>query len=201
MIKAPEISIATFRNFYMWALSGAPQIHPAASLEAVVDLAIFANMYEVVALQNQAVDRIRACLGRGDWQLQPGVVKCIYEDVGETSTLRQMVRVDLGTINQPISQPDMFGYNRRLLPANDFIRSWRELLRIMAGGLGADYFEATQRKWGKDELQKGGPCRFHEHGGRPVPQSEPTCDDEVIEPAVCSFATSECFSDEVEPLT
>ena len=69
MVKAPEISITTFQNFCMWALSSAPQIHPAASLKAVVDLAIFATMYEVVALQNQAMDWIRACLSRGDWQL------------------------------------------------------------------------------------------------------------------------------------
>ena len=54
MIKAPEISIAIYRNFYMWALFNAPQIHPAASLEAVVDLAVFATIYEVVALQNPA---------------------------------------------------------------------------------------------------------------------------------------------------
>ena len=78
MVKAPEISITTFRNFCIWALSSAPQMNPAASLKVVVDLAIFATMYEVVALQNQAVDRIRACLSRGDWQLQPRVVKCIY---------------------------------------------------------------------------------------------------------------------------
>lgn len=38
----------------MWALFNAPQIHPAASLEAVVDLAVFATIYEVVALQNPA---------------------------------------------------------------------------------------------------------------------------------------------------
>ena len=71
----------------------------------------------------------------------------------------------------------------------------------MAGELGADYFEGTQRKWGKNKHQKDWPCRSHEYGGRPVPQSDPTCDDEVIERAVGSFETSECFSDEVEPPT
>ena len=73
-------------------------------------------MYEVVALQNQEVDRIRACLGRGDWQLQPGVVKCIYEDVGETSTLRQMVRVDLGH-DQPANQPARYVWLQQEAPS------------------------------------------------------------------------------------
>jgi hypothetical protein len=200
-IKVPEISIATFRSFYIWTLSSTPQIDPTVSLEALVNLAIFATLYQVTALQNQAVDHIRACLSSGDWQLQPGVVKRIYEHVGETSTLRQMVRVGLGTINQSINQQDLYGYTQELLPADDFIQSWRELFRNTAGDLGADYFEATQRKWDKTELQKGGPCRFHEHGGRPVPQSDSTYNDEINEPAVCPYAAAECFNDEVEPPT
>jgi hypothetical protein len=67
LITLPETSIPTFQNFFIWAFCSTPHIDPAASLDAVVDLGIFATRYQVFALKNQATDMIWAKLGSGDW--------------------------------------------------------------------------------------------------------------------------------------
>jgi hypothetical protein len=189
LIKLPETSVATFQDFYIWALSRLPRIDSEAPFEAVVDLAIFATMYDVISLQNQAVDVIRNKLYRAEWQLQPAVVERIYENVGEESTLRRLIRVSLGTIKELKT----LGYSQKTSPeaTEDFIHGWREIF-IKIADIGADYFETTKRGWAGNELNIGGPCRFHDHRGRPVPNSSTETS------AECPFVIMECFGSELD---
>jgi len=169
LMKLPETSIATFQDFYIWASSRSPQIDCEASFEEVADLAILATMYEVISLQNQAVEAIRNKLYQSQWQLQPAVVERIYQSVGEESTLRRLIRVGLGTI---VTRDD-YGLRQRTSPdaTEGFINEWRGVF-VKIADIGADYFEMTKRGWGRSELNMGGPCRFHDHRGRPVPEKQ-----------------------------
>ena len=188
LIKLPETSIATFQNFFIWAFCSAPHIDPALSLEAVVDLAIFATVYQVFALQNQATDVIRAKLGSGDWQLEPDVVGRVYQDVGEMSVLRQVITAALGTIDKPLNAFSVGKKTKARKTAAQIVSSYWEVFRKEAD-LGADFFAGTLNKWEGSDLGEGGACRFHDHGGRVM------ADKTTIEGVKCPFQATECFED------
>jgi hypothetical protein len=188
LIKLPETSVMTFQDFYVWAMSYTPQVGADESFETVADLAIFATMYDVVALQNQTVEVIRSKLRVGDWQLQPGLVERIYEMVGGESNLRWLISVALGSINEPGN--DFFG-GRSSGITTEAIKVWREVFSKIAD-VGADFFEASQWGWGRGELEHGGPCRFHDHRGQAIPSDGTGLATE------CPFTRVECFGLELE---
>jgi hypothetical protein len=158
LIKLPQTSVTTFQDFFVWAFSCAPQIDPAASLERVIDLAVFATLYEVFALQNQAVDVIRAKLGSSVWQLDPYVVKRFYQNAGEHTTLRHVIAAALGTIRKP---PTLFGSNKMSsassVGSSAIIARWRGHFEKDAD-LGADFFATTMRQWEGHDLLGDGAC-------------------------------------------
>src|SRR5690349_30493 len=59
IIKLPKVKISTFEDFFVWIHVLEPSVN-VKSLESVLDLAIFAEIYTICHLKNQTSDILRA---------------------------------------------------------------------------------------------------------------------------------------------
>jgi hypothetical protein len=144
IIKLPEVKISTFEDFFIWIHVLEPSVN-VESLESVLDLAIFAEIYIICHLKNQTSDILRAGFFDGRWELKPRDVSTVYNNVPSRSIIRHLCSVSLSSIR------------RHTDPLK-----WKKVFEKHAE-LGWDYFREVQTAQAQSMIGYGGPCRFHDH--------------------------------------
>ncbi|KFY47247.1 hypothetical protein V494_00083 [Pseudogymnoascus sp. VKM F-4513 (FW-928)] len=163
IIKLPEVKISTFKDFFIWIHVLEPSVN-VQSLESVLDLAIFAEIYMICHLKNQTSDILRAGFGDGRWELKPRDVSTVYNNVPSRSVIRQLCSVSLALTVQ--DRPDSIWNSRS--SSSSSIREytdplkWKKVFEKHAE-LGWDYFREVQTAQTHSAIGFGGPCRFHDH--------------------------------------
>jgi hypothetical protein len=170
VIQLPDTPVQTVEDFFWWTCLPQPKIDERATFSEVVQLGIFASLYQISALSNQATDVIRSNLAKGDWQLQASMVDDIYKAVPTGGPLREVIRGALGRL----PRPSVEGRVRE---------EWRATF-LKHAQLGLDYYEVGGSGWTSEEYLSGGACRFHDHPG--------VSHQEEFENQ-CAYAREECF--------
>ena len=161
IIKLPEVKISTFEDFFIWIHVLEPSAN-VKSLESVLDLAIFAEIYIICHLKNQTSDILRAGFGDGRWKLKPSDVSTIYNNVPSRSIFRQLCSVSLALAVQ--DHPDSIWNSRSSSSITQYTDplKWQKAFEKHAE-LGWDYFREVQTAQTQSAIGCGGPCRFHDH--------------------------------------
>ncbi|KFY09868.1 hypothetical protein V491_07928 [Pseudogymnoascus sp. VKM F-3775] len=161
IIKLPEVKISTFEDFFIWIHVLEPSVN-VKSLESVLDLAIFAEIYIICHLKNQTSDILRAGFGDGRWELKPCDVSTVYNNVPSRSVIRQLCSVSLALEVQ--DHPDSIWTSRSSNSTRQYTDplKWKKVFEKHAE-LGWDYFREVQTAQTQSAVSCGGPCRFHDH--------------------------------------
>lgn len=180
-IDFTDTPITTLEDFVIWTYSAKPTISPDAKFEDVVEMAIFADIYFIEALHNQALDLLRQKLGKGVWKLQPSIVERVYAVMHSATPLRRMIRLLLHTAERkgPVGATKS--------PEMDL---WAAVFEKSAE-IGKDYYIATCERNKEMEVLKGSACYYHWH--RHSAPSKGTLGSEDG----CPYVNSICFMDEV----
>lgn len=161
IIKLPEVKISTFEDFFIWIHVLEPSLN-VESLESVLDLAIFAEIYIICHLKNQTSDILRTGLGEGRWELKPRDVSAVYSNVPSRSVIRQLCSVSLALAVQ--DHLDSIWNSRSSSSIRQYTDTlkWKKVFEKHAE-LGWDYFREVQTAQTQTAIGCGGPCRFHDH--------------------------------------
>src|SRR5579871_6001523 len=89
VIRLPEEDTTTFEHFFIWLHALEPCLS-IKSVDAIVDLAIFAEKHHVCHLKNQTSDAIRTALVEERWKITPDAITKVYKNVPAGTILRQL---------------------------------------------------------------------------------------------------------------
>lgn len=90
IIRLPEVEVPVFQDFLIWVYAYEPGIDESQSIDALIDLAVFGDIYLIYHLKNQTSDAIRARLVRDKWKPSPDMISKIYKSVPSGSILRKL---------------------------------------------------------------------------------------------------------------
>lgn len=144
VIKLPEEDPEVFDNFFDWMHSSKPQVDLSKGTDAIFDLAIFAEKYQICHLKNQLSDIIKK-----DWdkqKLKSETVDQVYNNVPEGAVLRQLCS---WILKMQVSRVNF--YDRQGDQHKDY-----EIVFASHADLGRDFF-----KWTISGESKA--CNFHDH--------------------------------------
>ena len=148
----------TFEHFFIWLHALEPCLS-IKSIDAIVDLAIFAEKYHVCHLKNQTSDVIRTALIEERWKITPGTITKVYKNVPAGTILRQLCFLGF-MISYNVTGWTTWGQNDRYA-------KW-ETAFCNCPDLGWDYFKHVQTKEeDASTISSGGACRFHDHSDVP----------------------------------
>lgn len=178
VINLPEEEPEVFDNFFDWIHSAKPQVDFSKGTEAVFNLAIFAEKYQICHLKNQLSDIIKK-----DWdrrKLKPETIDQVYRNVPDGAVLRQLCSL---VLKRQVSSYSSFERH------GDKYELYKEYAPVFNShsDLGRDFF-----KWatcGDPET-----CAFHDHSNitNPVEAKNYLCPySDIHFPAPESKATPE----------
>jgi hypothetical protein len=156
VIKLPDDKPSIFKAFFVWLHAYETRIKPDSDVESLIDLAIFAEKYDIHHLRNQTSDVIRTLLSEDRWKLTPEVVRMIYDGVPACSILRRLCSLGFAV---SFSKVNTWGDPTR----HDDYHKWKTIFHEFSD-LGWDYFQRMQEGNTKSaNMNSGGACRFHNH--------------------------------------
>jgi hypothetical protein len=150
-INLPDVTKSTFEDFFIWLHAYEPSILHAESddsdlIDGALNLAVFAQKYQIYHLRNQASDVVRAALREGQWNITPDMISAVYKVAPAGSALRQLSF--LGFVAAE-------GRNDSTV--------WQDAF-IDCPSLGWDYFQyKSGNELYSEGIEDGGACRFHDH--------------------------------------
>jgi len=151
VIELPEVTPLTFGSFMVWLHSCPPAIPEDDHVWVVINLAIFADTYQIHPLKNQTSDLIQKCLLKKT--VTPSSMTRIYESTPDGSILRELFSTAFVAISQTRS---------RLAP--EVLSEWENVFEEFPT-FGRDYFRHNQQpQRGQSILSRTGTCYFHDHG-------------------------------------
>ena len=159
IIKLPEENPSVFKDFFDWLHSSKPQLDFSKGTEAIFDLAIFAQKYQICHLMNQITDLIKTMTlatpkcGEGEVRLDPAILDHVYSSVPDGAVLRQLCSWVL------LWQVKNWRHENR---SQDFNRQYAEVF-TWHPDLGRDFFQWVSAK-DKNPFK---PCQFHDHSNIP----------------------------------
>lgn len=185
-IRLPETTPFTFEHVAIWALSVEPRLDYSLAATTLVDIAIFATIYLVPVILNQALDLLRTKIQRsGRHVFTPELAKQIYDRVHVDSLLRRLTQASLPCLH--------YGWPHGII-SDQGMEDWMRVIREYPD-LASDYFFVTARKWNPADLAEGGSCRFHQHATR---QNHPVIG---TNKGSCPRMAEECFEEiELNPI-
>ena len=183
-----DVQPDVFERFLLWAANPNPSIDPQTTPEELEEQALFAEEYEVVALQHQAADKFDQQFVSGDWVLQPEMLPPIYQRCGPQSPLRRVFHAALMLVRKErhVSEEDR----------------WSNLVDE-GGELAADVYKAglhahTEDDFGVSGVRNIDACRFHNHSQQSVPVDVGKAKRAARRmKSECPYRVLECFPDEV----
>jgi len=155
-IELPNVKASTFEDFFIWLHVFEPRLG-TKSFEAVLDLAILAETYNIYQLRNQTADHLWREFDAKQWEITPDLLSMVYNSVPSGSVLRQLWASVFAITNNCATSSEQ---------DNDYLR-WKPAFTLFPG-LGWDYFLQMQNVQPRPEsLTPGGACRFHDHSDIP----------------------------------
>lgn len=147
VINLPEEEPDVFDNFFDWIHSSKPQVDFSKGTEAVFNLAIFAEKYQICHLKNQLSDIIKKDCDKQ--RLKSETIDQIYSNVPDGAVLRQLCCWVLKRQVASYTSFDRYGDKRELYKEYEPVFNSHS-------DLGRDFF-----KW----AASGDPetCAFHDH--------------------------------------
>ena len=147
IIKLPEDDLHVFDDFYDWTHSSKPHVDFSKGAEAMFDLAIFAEKYQICHLKNQIADVLKK-----EWDsniMNSETMDQVYSNLPEGAILRQLCCWSLEML--------ISGYcpyhNKR--PPKDVCEEYEPVFALHPD-LGRDFF-----RW--SVIEDDHPCAFHDH--------------------------------------
>jgi BTB/POZ domain len=150
VIELPEVNPSTFGNFMVWLHSCPPAFTENDHLQTILDLAIFADTYQVYPLKNQTTDLFqkRLLLKKA---IHPATLMKIYESTPDGSILQELVSLAF------------FVFPKTRL-STEVLSQWEDVFEQFPT-FGRDYFRnGLQYQKGEAALSRTGTCYFHDHG-------------------------------------
>lgn len=180
IIRLPEVEVPTFEDFLVWVYAYEPSIDESKSVDALIDLAVFGEIYLIHQLKNQTSDVIRARLGSDKLKLTPDIVSKIYRSVPAGSILRGLCSHGFAIRPRDLDWGNCSASTRKYGQYSE----WKTVFEEWAE-FGWDYFSILQTVSSEAlDISLGGTCRFHDHsdiiGWRP--ESDIHC------PSSCSWS-------------
>jgi len=149
VIELPEATPSTFGNFMIWLHScpSAAAITENDRLQTIIELAFFADTYQVYPLKNQTSDLIqkRLLLKKA---INPSTLMKVYETTPDGSILQELFCLAF------IAYP-----KNRLTPES--LSEWENVFEQFPT-FGRDYFRHGLQR-GESMLSRTGTCYFHDH--------------------------------------
>ena len=162
IIRLPEIAVPTFEDFLVWVYAYEPSIDGSKSVDTLIDLAVFGEIYLIHHLKNQTSDAIRAAIGKSKWAPNPDVICKVYRSVPPGSTLRKLC--SHGFTFRP--EDNDWGHRNPSTRKYGECSDWKPVFEELAE-FGWDYFQTIQRVPSEaSDISWGGACRFHDHSER-----------------------------------
>ena len=158
IINLPEEHPSVFKDFFDWLHSSKPQVDFSKGTEAIFDLAIFAQKYQICHLMNQIADLIMTTTtlkkGGGEARLDPATLDHVYSSVPDgAAVLRQLCSWVL------LWQVKNWKYDNSF---QDFNQQYAEVF-TWHPELGRDFFQWVSAK----DANNVKPCQFHDHSNIP----------------------------------
>lgn len=155
IIKLPEEDPHVFDDFYDWMHSSKPHVDFSKGAEAMFDLAIFAEKYQICHLKNQIADVLKK-----EWDsnmMNSENMDQVYSSVPEGAVLRQLCCWILVRL--------VNGYR----PPKNVCEEYEPVFALHPD-LGRDFFRWTI-------IKDHNPCAFHDHSNitNPVKGTGNTC--------------------------
>lgn len=151
----PTDSALVFKDFFSWIHSSKPEVDFNKGMDAIFNLAIFAEKYTICPLLNQITDYIQTETMRGKLTLDPADLDNIYRSTSsdETSILRQICSWIL-----------VWQSKKRVVDENSRALNKRYAAVFSSHpDLGSNFF-----LWSSEEnVDLVGPCEFHNHSDMP----------------------------------
>jgi hypothetical protein len=150
-IVLPDVTKATFEDFFIWLHAYEPSIlhtgsHDSEIIDGALHLAVFAQKFQIYHLRNQASDVVRAALREGQWNITPDMISAVYKVAPAGSALRQL---------------SFHGFVAA--EGRNDSTVWQAAF-IDCPSLGWDYFQYKNNNETQSEgIEAGGACRFHDH--------------------------------------
>ncbi|KAN0083115.1 hypothetical protein V8E54_002203 [Elaphomyces granulatus] len=150
VIELPEGNPLTVGSFMLWLHSCPPAIAENEHYQVIINLAIFAETYQIHPLKNQTSDLIQKRLLAGKTAMSPSTMTKIYESTPDGSILQELFCLAFVT-----------GLKTPLAPKA--LSEWESVLEQFPN-FGRDYFRHNQQ-FQKSEfiLNRTGTCYFHDH--------------------------------------
>ena len=104
----------------------------------VVKLAVFATVYDVRALHNQAMNVLRSKFDDREWTHQPFILAEVYSRLGDETQLKAFVRASIGGIKESSLRESATDQSITL--------KWKDAF-MMHPELGYDFFLADDTRW------------------------------------------------------
>lgn len=159
-IRLPEEKESVFGHFYVWLHGPGPRILPDYDIETFIDLAIFAEKYQILLLKNQTSDTMRWAIKETEWQITPELLSTVYHETPANSVLRRLALNGFG-----------------LCYKDEKRHVWKQVFDEHTE-LGWDYFDLNLKfkPRSAELIMDGGACRFHDHSDVPGWIFEPLAD-------------------------
>jgi len=150
VIELPEINPSIFGGFMIWLHSCPPAIPEDDDDQAIIDLAIFADTYQIFPLKNQTSDLIHRCLLRDADLIRPATMIKIYESTPDGSMLQELFSLAFVRHQQSLTL--------------DALSEWEDVFGQFPT-FGRDYFRHNLRRQRGQSIQFQSlrTCRFHDH--------------------------------------
>lgn len=161
-IKLPEVEVTVFEDFMLWLHSYIPSQTIQKDFPAVLDLAIFAEMYQILPLQNQTSDIILQMLNDNQSLVTPEILSRVYESTPDGSVLRRHFCLAFCTLHD---SPTQYPYSITSAITSDItsetLSEWEAVFDAFPN-FGRDYFRNT-RSPPESTFQNRDFCSFHDH--------------------------------------
>lgn len=148
VIKLPEEDPHVFDDFYDWMYSSKPHVDLRMGAQAVFDLAIFAEKYQICHLKNQISDLLKK-----DWDnyvLDAKILDHVYSSVPDGAVLRQLCASMLKELIDLGPYPYCGAW-----VAKELFKEYEPVFALHTE-LGRDFFRAAV-------ICTFHPCTFHDH--------------------------------------
>lgn len=86
----PDVKVSVFEDFLIWLYAYKLSLDKSKSVDAIIDLAVFGEIYLIHHLINQISDALISRLDNNIWKPTPNVIFKVYRNVPSGSILRQL---------------------------------------------------------------------------------------------------------------
>lgn len=150
IIRLPEVQPATFEDFMIWLHSYLPSQSIVKDVHAIIDFAIFSDIFQITPLQNQSSDIIYEHMTNDEVPITPEIISKIYTSTPDASVLRKLFCLCFCKLHRP----GMY------YSSDEDLSEWEKLFDHLSN-FGRDYFRYTRKS--SESLSRTRACYFHDH--------------------------------------